>query len=370
MLSQVLRTAPIRYIAQSGAIKHFLPCYLKDVHVLVVAGRTAWERAGDVVHQALSAGNCSFHLIHAGRQCYWQLAEELADQAKDLDASWVVGVGGGKIMDLAKLIGEIAILPVALIPTTPSTCACWTSLSVVYDSEGKNPASSELQHSPDLTLVDFEILASAPARHLAAGILDALAKWYEISSLVDTGDRHHPSIWTALNSAKLCRDLLFEYGPKAVSELGQGQMTETVEQAIWVSMALPGIASGMVTDRYKFSIAHAFYNHLTRIENARKASLHGEQVALGIVVQMLLMNPVHSEINDFLRLCMEMNAPMTLNGLGLHEDDYPLLDEVISGILSEPGIANLPFSTSKASLWAAVQEADRRGRISRQNAHI
>lgn len=48
----------------------------------------------------------------------------------------VVGIGGGKVLDAAKLVAERAQVPVVTIPTSAATCAAWTALSNVYDDTG------------------------------------------------------------------------------------------------------------------------------------------------------------------------------------------------------------------------------------------
>lgn len=359
-MKHVIRMAPSRFLAESGAIR-VLSEYISNVSVLAVAGKTAWECTEGRVRRVLEGSGCFVEVEYVGRQCYQELAERLANRAKGLGAAWVVGVGGGKVMDLVKLVAELAALPVALVPTTSATCACWTSLSVVYDDEGKNPSTRELRRNPDLVVADYDILRSAPARYVVAGTLDALAKWYEISSTSDEPGRQNPAVLTALATAKFCRDLLFKSAPEAVARLARGEDSQALKQTIWANLVLPGVASGLVDERYRFSVAHAFYNNLTRIENARRTSLHGEQVAFGIAAQMLLERRDHPELEEFLELRKQLDAPLTLEELGVQKTDLPALREVVAAIVAEPGIASLPFTVTEENLWEALQEIDQRG---------
>jgi glycerol dehydrogenase-like iron-containing ADH family enzyme len=55
---------------------------------------------------------------------------------QDHQADVIVGVGGGKALDLAKLLAFQRRLPVVTVPTSGATCAAWTALSNVYSDRG------------------------------------------------------------------------------------------------------------------------------------------------------------------------------------------------------------------------------------------
>ncbi|WP_298769608.1 iron-containing alcohol dehydrogenase, partial [uncultured Fibrobacter sp.] len=104
---------------------------------LVLAGKTAWAVAGKAVDQSLSDGGVSYRLyIHRG-SCNKEDAASMASLAKQEECDLIVGVGGGVIMDFAKLAAVMADLPIVNIPTSSATCAAYTPLSVCYTPEGK-----------------------------------------------------------------------------------------------------------------------------------------------------------------------------------------------------------------------------------------
>jgi hypothetical protein len=55
----------------------------------------------------------------------------------------VIGVGGGALLDSAKVLARRLGVPLVAIPTIAATCAAWTPLSVWYSDAGQalNPAS-------------------------------------------------------------------------------------------------------------------------------------------------------------------------------------------------------------------------------------
>lgn len=64
-----------------------------------------------------------------------------------------------------------------MIPTTASTDAPTSALSVIYSDEGVFERYRFYNKNPDLVLLDTAIIAAAPPHFLAAGIADALATW-------------------------------------------------------------------------------------------------------------------------------------------------------------------------------------------------
>ncbi|GAE25462.1 glycerol dehydrogenase [Halalkalibacter wakoensis JCM 9140] len=95
----------------------------------------------------------------------------------------VIGLGGGKVMDLAKSVANELNIPVVLLPTLASQCAAWTPLSVIYTDSGDYVKYTPFVKNPWVVLVEPTIIARSPIAYLRAGIGDTLAKWYEAKAL-------------------------------------------------------------------------------------------------------------------------------------------------------------------------------------------
>ena len=61
---------------------------------------------------------------------------------------------------------------------------------------------------PNLLILDYDLVQTAPRRTLVAGIGDAIAKWYEAS--VSSGHLEQTLIVAAVQQARVLRDLLFQ----------------------------------------------------------------------------------------------------------------------------------------------------------------
>ena len=81
----------------------------------------------------------------------------------------MVGVGGGKIMDLAKSIAHMAELPVVNIPTQAATCAAYTPMSVMYTEEGAayGTVGGNFYHDYEVSavIIDETVMIHQPPRY-------------------------------------------------------------------------------------------------------------------------------------------------------------------------------------------------------------
>lgn len=216
-----------------------------------------------------------------GVDCTEADLERLRSLAGQFQADGIVGVGGGKAIDAAKLVGHQLQLPVATIPTSAATCAAWTALSNVYSEAGAFQYDVSLDRAPELLILDYELLLDAPEVTLRAGIGDALAKWYEAS--VSSGGSDDAIVISAVQQARIVRDLLMQQSAAALREPGGTAWRQVVD----VSVCLAGAIGGLGGAKCRTVAAHAVHNGLTHVPGHR-AHLHGEKVAFGILVQLRL----------------------------------------------------------------------------------
>lgn len=80
----------------------------------------------------------------------------------------LVGMGGGKTIDTAKIVADRAGIPVMVIPTIASTDAPCSGCAVVYSATGIFERVCYQKSNPAAVLVDVGIIATAPTRFLAA----------------------------------------------------------------------------------------------------------------------------------------------------------------------------------------------------------
>jgi glycerol dehydrogenase-like iron-containing ADH family enzyme len=279
-----------------------------------------------------------------------QLRQAVAAHRADV----IVGVGGGKALDAAKLLAHQTQLPVVTVPTSAATCAAWTALSNVYSDGGAFEYDVPLPHCPQLLLLDYDLVVTAPPHTLIAGIGDALAKWYEAS--VSSGHSQQTLIIAAVQQARILRDILLQKSAEAFAAPGGEAWREVVDATVLMA----GVIGGLGGAQCRTVAAHAVHNGLTHLSGTRK-SLHGDKVAYGILVQLRLEEMLQgSQLaatarQQLLKFYSELGLPTTLESLGLGEIALSQLERAaMIACAPHSDLHHLPFSVAPSQLMAAM----------------
>lgn len=280
--------------------------------------------------------------------------KSLRQAVQDHKADLVIGIGGGKAMDTAKLIAFQTQLPIATVPTSGATCAAWTALSNVYSNEGAFLYDVPLSRCPEVLILDYELVQTAPQRTLVAGIGDAIAKWYEAS--VSSGHSHQTLTIAAVQQARVLRDILFQKSTSALQDPGGQDWQEVVDATV----LLAGVIGGLGGAQCRTVAAHAVHNGLTHL-SACHGMLHGEKVAYGILVQLRLEEIVQGNQlaatarQQLLKFYSDIGLPQSLSDLGLGNTTLTDLQHTAELACNpKSDIHHLPFKVEPAQLMAAM----------------
>jgi glycerol dehydrogenase len=269
-------------------------------------------------------------------------------------ADFLIGVGGGKALDAAKLVAHQRQLPIVTIPTSAATCAAWTALSNIYSEAGAFQYDVPLTRCPDLLILDYALIKTASQRTLVAGIGDAIAKWYEAS--VSSGSSTATLTVAAVQQARILRDLLLQKSVAALQAPGGEEWRDVVD----ANVLLAGVIGGLGGANCRTVAAHAVHNGLTHL-SATHPTLHGEKVAYGILVQLRLEEMVQgnqlaaSARQQLLKFYQEVGLPQTLEDLDLQDVTLAELRQVAEITChANSDIHRLPFPVLPDQLIAAM----------------
>jgi glycerol dehydrogenase len=286
--------------------------------------------------------------------CCESSLEKLRMAADRHQADIIIGVGGGKCLDAAKLLAYQCQLPCVTIPTSAATCAAWTALSNIYSEAGAFLYDVGLPKCPDLLVLDYRLIATAPQRTLVAGIGDAIAKWYEAS--VSSGNSPQTLLIAAVQQARVLRDILFQKSAAALKNPGGTEWQEVVD----ASVLLAGVIGGLGGAQCRTVAAHAVHNGLTHLPGCHDA-LHGEKVAFGILVQLRLQEMLQGDRlaatarQQLLEFYTAIGLPKTLADLGLADTSISQLQSAAElACKPESDIHRLPFAVAPEQLVAAM----------------
>ncbi len=320
---------------------------------LVVGGSSTLAVTQPRLQPVLEQQQLSVDMASYGCNCCVAGLESVRQAVTEHQADLIIGVGGGSALDTAKLVAHQCQLPVVTIPTSAATCAAWTALSNVYSDQGAFLYDVSLERCPDLLILDYELVKSAPKRTLVAGIGDALAKWYEAS--VSSGNSEQTLIIAAVQQARVLRDILFQKSPAALKEPGSNLWREVVDATV----LLAGVIGGLGGAQCRTVAAHAVHNGLTHLPI--HSSIHGEKVAYGILVQLRLEELVQANQlagaarQQLLKFYAEIGLPQRLGDLGLGNITLGELQRTAEiAVAPNSDIHRLPFKVVPEQLMAAM----------------
>lgn len=308
-----------RYLQGSGIIASLGEEVLRlGKAPLIVGGKTALSITRKTVERSLSKACNKYAIVEHGGSCNDEDAQKLAVFAKEKGFDVIVGIGGGVIMDFSKLIGYYAKLPVINVPTSSATCAAYTSLSVRYTPDGRTVGSKHYEYEVNAVIADTEVISTQPNRLLLAGVFDALAKFVEIKQRFNEDCKDYPLglDWAYIISKKSFEKLVNET-EKCIVDMNTGNITDTVEQMIFSTIAVTGVISGIARGSNQTALAHKFYeNTRAMFFEESKQYLHGEIVGVGLLLQNFFNG--EKENNDFLLdLMKKYNMPCCLADIGI-----------------------------------------------------
>ena len=321
---------------------------------LIVGGSNSLAAAQPYLQPILQQQQLQSAETAYGKDCSEISLETLRAAVQTYQADFIIGVGGGKALDSAKLLAHQCQIPIVTIPTSAATCAAWTALSNIYSEQGAFQYDVTLARCPDLLILDYGLIQTAPQRTLVAGIGDAIAKWYEAS--VSSGHSEQTMIISAVQQARILRDILFQKSAIALIEPG----SETWQEVTDAVVLLAGVIGGIGGAQCRTVAAHAVHNGLTHLL-ATHGTLHGEKVAYGILVQLRLEEMLQnnqlaaSARQQLLKFYGEIGLPQTLDSLGLGDITLTELQRAAE-IACNPNsdIHRLPFKVVPEQLMAAM----------------
>jgi len=332
-----------------------------DGPALIVAGGSAVRLLAESWSQSLGSVGIRYEIHEFGGECSLAEVERIKATAAKGAARVMIGAGGGKVLDAARAAAADLDLPVVNCPTVASTDAPTSALSVIYDEAGTFEQYRFYRRNPDLVLVDTAVIACSPPRLFVAGMGDAMSTYFEARTSVAAhrkNMRGGGSTISALALAELCYRTLLADGVAALSALGSQAVTPAFERVVEANTLL----SGLGFESSGLAAAHAIHNGLTAA-HATHDYLHGEKVAIGVLVQLVLEGAPQSTLAEVLGFFVAVGLPVSLAQIGLREVSRETLRQIADrATAAGETIHNEPFEVTSDMVVDAMLAADALGR--------
>lgn len=300
---------PRNVIAGPGAIESVGPL-CKSMRLkgraLIVTGNTTKRVAGDAVAESLKRNGYDVGFIVV-EDATVKSVQRARKAAREMKADFLLGVGGGKSIDIAKLASTQLDLNFISVPTAASHDGIASSRASIIQN---GRSVSRQAEAPLCVIADTDIIMKSPYRLLAAGCGDVISNY---TAVLD---------WRL--AARLRNVYISEYSA-ALSEMTARMVIDYAHQikpGLEESVRL--VVKALVSSSVAMSIAgssapasgseHKFSHMLDQI--APKPALHGEQCGVGTIMMMYLHGGDWQRIRDALKT---IGAPTTAKELGIGE---------------------------------------------------
>lgn len=233
---------------------------------------------------------------------------EVALRKRSYDA--VVGIGGGKTLDVAKYVASRLALPMVAVATSLAHDGISSPVATLDHDGGRG---SYGVHIPVAVVVDLDYVHAAPARQVRSGVGDLVSN---LSATADwelaRAERGEPVDGLALSLAHL--------GAEAVLRRADGIESDAFLTLLAEGLVLSGLAMAVAgSSRPCSGACHEISHALDRLGVGD--ATHGEQVGLGALFATWLRGDVRlaADVRDCLR---RHGLPVTPGELGLEDRQF------------------------------------------------
>ena len=289
-------------------VLNHLPAVCADLglgnSVLIVSGRRTMEKVGRRV----------VDLMRPKYRTTTLLSEEISPEiiARTEEAGrgtdFLIGVGGGRVIDTAKIASYNLDKPFISVPTAASHDGIASARASVPTAEG----NASLQAHPPLAIVaDTGIIAEAPHRLLASGCADIISNStatldWELAHRL----RNEPVSEYAMALSRMSAELLMK---------NADLIKPNREESAWIvtkALVSSGVAMSIAgSSRPGSGGEHKFSHALDRLAPGK--GLHGETCGIGTIITMYLHGGDWRAIRSALKT---IGAPVTPKEIGIDEE--------------------------------------------------
>ena len=354
--------APSRYVQGADAILS-LSEHVKTLgdNFFIVADSFVMDMIKEKVEKSFESASKNLFFEEFNGQSTMKEIKRLQEILRENNCNAIIGIGGGKTFDTVKAVAHFENIPVVIVPTITATDAPCTALSVIYKDNGEFSEYLFYPKNPDVVLVDSNIVAKAPVRFLVAGMGDALATYFEARTCLNSKAQN--LVAGAVSQAgyalsKLCYETLINYGLKAKLAVENNVTTPAVEKVLEANTYLSGVGA----ENGGLAAAHSIYNGFTVLHQCEKY-MHGEIVAFGTLVQLILEDSSIEEIEEVIDFCLTVGLPITLEQIGLKEFNSEDIMKVSKAACADgETIHNTLGGVTKEQVFNAILTANELGK--------
>ena len=282
----------------------------KSLHLedkfLIVTGSHTYDAGAKPAIESLENNDMEYDVIkvdNASAESISEVEELITPETT------VLGIGGGKVIDVAKLSSYNKGVFFVSMPTTASHDGIVSPMASI---KNPNTSISVNAHSPIAVIADSDVIAQSPFRLLAAGCADLIANFtairdWKLAHRLKNESFSESAAALSIMSAHLITDNIANIKPNL----------EPSARIVMKSLFSGGMAISIAgSSRPASGSEHLFSHALDKILD--KPALHGEQCGVGTIMMMYLHDGDWKAVK---RALESVQAPTTAKELNIADED-------------------------------------------------
>jgi glycerol-1-phosphate dehydrogenase [NAD(P)+] len=273
---------------------------------LVVTSPTPDDIAGDRVRAQFGDGPAPA-TVRVERTGF-AAVERVVERARDEDAGFLVGLGGGKPIDVAKMAADRLGLGFVSVPTAASHDGIVSGRSSIPEGDTRHSVAAD----PPLAVVaDTEVIAAAPWELTTAGCADIISNYTAVTDWqLASRLQNVPYSEYAGSLSRMTAEMLVA---------NADSVRPGLEESSWVvvkALVSSGVAMSIAdSSRPASGAEHLFSHRLDRL--VPDGALHGHQVGVGSILTAYLQEGGDGTWRDIRDALDSIDAPTTAAALGI-----------------------------------------------------
>jgi len=278
-------------------------------NVVIICGQTVKNRTENIIHKTLHKANLND---------YWYVRNEASiatvskskSEIEELEPGIILGLGGGKSVDVGKMIAFYLKKPFISIPTSASHDGI---ASPFVSLRGTDKPHSIKAITPIGVLADTKLISEAPLRLLSSGCGDLIGKMTAVKDWELARDENNEYFGSySASLAQMSASIILDRSTDLLTDKKLG--LRTIIEALISS----GVAACIAGSSRPCSGSEHLFSHAVEYIVGDSCGLHGERVGIGTI----LMAKLHGlQYEKIIQALTNLGAPTKASQLNIRENE-------------------------------------------------